>query len=255
MSGRSERAPFRIRLTFFGDLRLFLPRLARGTLARELKAPASVKDVIEAGGVPHTEVGRVLVNGQDAIFSHVINENAAIDVYPVDVAKTAGNGMRLQKRTATKFVVDGHLGKLARDLRLLGFDVFYQNTAQDRHLLEVMQREGRALITRDRRLLMHAIVQEGYCPRSHHHEEQTIEVVKRFDLTSALAPFTRCLACNTRLETIEKKEVVERLEPLTKIYYEKFRRCPGCGKIYWGGSHFDKLRARVERVRAKLGCS
>jgi uncharacterized protein with PIN domain len=117
-----------------------------------------------------------------------------------------------------------------------------------------MQREERALITRDRRLLMHSIVRHGYCPRSGDGEEQTIEVLRRFDLESVIAPLTRCLACNGLLETIEKKQVIDRLEPLTKIYYETFRRCASCGKIYWGGSHFDKLRARVERVRAKLGC-
>jgi uncharacterized protein with PIN domain len=115
-----------------------------------------------------------------------------------------------------------------------------------------MQREDRALITRDRRLLMRSIVEHGYCPRSGDGEEQTIEVLRRFDLESAIAPFTRCLDCNAPLETVEKKDVIERLAPLTKIYYQDFRRCPGCGKVFWGGSHFDKLHQRVGKMRARL---
>jgi uncharacterized protein len=137
-----------------------------------------------------------------------------------------------------------------RNLRLLGFDVAYDPSAEDRQLLEVMERENRALLTRDRRLLMHAVVKTGYCPRSQNADEQTIEVVRRFDLLDSIAPFTRCLRCNAPLRKVSKAAIIERLEPLTKIYYEEFRRCTGCGQIYWAGSHFSKLQKRLERIRA-----
>ena len=150
----------------------------------------------------------------------------------------------------SRFVVDGNLGKLARDLRLFGFDVAYDAQAEDRQLLDIMERENRALLTRDRRLLMHGIVKTGYCPRSQNADKQTVEVIRRFDLLGSLAPFTRCLRCNAPLQTVSKAEVIERLEPLTKIYYEQFRRCTGCGQIYWGGSHFSKLQKRLEKIRA-----
>jgi len=116
-------------------------------------------------------------------------------------------------------------------------------------------REGlrsRALLTRDRWLLMHKVVRHGYYPRSQDPAEQIIEVMRRFDLFSSIAPFTRCLRCNALLEKVEKGEVIEKLEPLTRIHYEQFRRCTGCGQIYWPGSHFDKLRARIEGIRAML---
>ena len=112
--------------------------------------------------------------------------------------------------------------------------------------------DNRALLTRDRRLLMHGIVRHGYYLRSQKPLEQTIEVLRRFDLFLAFAPFTRCLHCNALLEPVEKGEIIEELEPLTKIYYEQFRRCTGCGQIYWPGSHFDKLLARIEEIRASL---
>lgn len=244
--------PFTVRLKFHGDLNFFLKPHSETLISRILKERTSVKDLIEACGVPHTEVDRVLANREPVNFSYVLNENSDVEVHSVNFTRSDCPGTQLQSRDIRKFAADGHLGKLARNLRLLGFDVFYANTAEDRQLLEIMQREERALITRDRRLLMHSVVRHGYCPRSGDGEEQTIEVLRRFDLESAIAPFTRCLECNARLETVEKKELIDRLEPLTKVYYEDFRHCPGCGKIFWGGSHFDKLRSRVERMRAKL---
>jgi uncharacterized protein with PIN domain len=135
-------------------------------------------------------------------------------------------------------------------LRLLGFDIAYDPQAEDRQLLSVMERENRALLTRDRRLLMHAVVKTGYCPRSQSADEQTVEVIRRFDLLGSMAPFTRCLRCNAPLRKISKAEIIEKLEPLTKIYYEQFRRCTGCGQIYWPGSHFSKLQKRLEQIRA-----
>ena len=114
-----------------------------------------------------------------------------------------------------------------------------------------MVRENRALLTRDRRLLMHAIVQHGYCPRSQNANEQTIEVVRRFDLSELIAPFTRCLRCNAPLQQTAKADIIDKLEPLTKIYYDQFRRCPGCNQIYWSGSHFLKLQKRIEEIRSR----
>jgi uncharacterized protein len=124
--------------------------------------------------------------------------------------------------------------------------------ANDRQPLNLMAYEHRTLLTCDRRLLMHAIVQHGYYPRSQNAEEQTIEVVRRFKLLNLIAPFTRCIRCNARLQNAAKADVIEELEPLTKIYYEQFRRCPGCGQIYWSGSHFENLEKRIEKIMARL---
>src|SRR5206468_4106765 len=111
-------------------------------------------------------------------------------------------------------------------------DVAYDPQAHDRQLLDAIDRENRAHLTRDRRLLMHAVVRTGYCPRSQDPDEQTVEVIRRFTLLGLIAPFTRCLRCNAQLQETTKADIIEELEPLTKIYYEQFRRCTGCGKIY-----------------------
>jgi uncharacterized protein with PIN domain len=246
-------SPFPVRLTFHGDLTFFLRSRAGCSIERRLSERTSVKDVIESCGVPHTEVDLILLNGEPVDFARIVGSEAEVDVHPVDQrSSTLFPDNRLQMAQIQKFVADGHLGKLTRDLRLLGVDVAYEPMAQDRELLEVAQADSRALLTRDRRLLMHSVVQHGYYPRSQDSAEQTIEVLRRFDLFALLTPFTRCLRCNAALTRVEKVDVIEQLEPLTKIYYEEFRRCSACAQIYWRGSHFAKLEARVAKLKQQL---
>jgi len=246
--------PFTVRLNFHGDLDFFLPsKTRRKSIERSLSEKTSIKDVIESCGVPHPEVDLIIVNGEAVNFEYSVMSDAEFDVYPPGIQSPHTRKKRLQVHTIMRFVSDGHLGRLTRNLRLLGFDVAYDPRAHDRRLLEVMERENRALLTRDRRLLMHAVVKTGYCPRSEFADEQTIEVIRRFDLFRFIAPFTRCLRCNAPLQEIAKADIIEELEPLTKIYYEQFRRCTGCSQIYWAGSHFPKLQERLEQIRANFG--
>jgi uncharacterized protein len=264
----SEVSPFTIRLSFHGDLAFFLKSKAGNKIVeRHLGERTSVKDVIESCGVPHPEIDLILVDGEPVGFSHSLESEQETDVYPIQSPPTLFPENRLQVRVINRFIADGHLGKLACNLRLLGFDVVYDRDAQDRQLLAALSidnpeiigaREGswsRALLKRDRRLLMHKIVRHGYCPRSQDPAEQIIEVMRRFDLVPLIAPFRRCLRCNALLEKVEKADVIEKLEPLTRIHYEQFRRCPGCRQIYWPGSHFAKLRARIAGIRATLAAA
>lgn len=244
--------PFTIRLTFHGDLPSFL-RSKAATVERELSERTSIKDVIEACGVPHTEVDLILVDGEPVSFATVISDESSVEIYPVDPKGiTSFPENRLQSIEIRSFIADGHLGKLVRDLRLLGIDVAYDRDAEDRQLVKIAGAEERALLTRDRRLLMHSAIRHGYYLRSQDPLEQTLEVLRRFDLKSVLAPFTRCLRCNAALEPAEKETVMGQLEPLTKIYYEQFRRCRGCGQVYWSGSHFEKLQYRIETILSRL---
>jgi len=246
--------PFSMRLHVHGDLDFFLgPRTRGGQVERRLSEKTSVKDVIESCGIPHPEVDLILVNGKAVNFAYAVTADAEIELYPPGIQYSDFREKRLQATIVTEFVADGHLGKLVRDLRLLGIDVAYDRVAKDRQLVEIASRNNRALLTRDRRLLMHAAVQHGYYLRSQNSLEQTIEVLRRFDLGSILSPFSRCLRCNALLEPTEKEKVISQLEPLTKIYYEEFRRCTGCGQVYWLGSHFTKLQKRLEEIRANLG--
>lgn len=243
---------FAVRVAFHDDLPFFL-KSKKPEIERRLTERTSVKDVIEACGVPHTEVDLILVDGAPSGFEKVLAQDAVVDVYGTDPNRlTPFTENRLQVRETRKFVADGHLGKLVRDLRLLGVDVAHDRDADDRQLIETATRQDRTLLTRDRRLLMHGAVRHGYYLRSQDPLEQTIEMLRRFNLASILAPFTRCLRCNAALQPAEKEAVIDQLEPLTKIYYEEFRCCPGCGQIYWSGSHFEKLEKRIEMIQSRL---
>jgi uncharacterized protein with PIN domain len=240
---------FTVRFRFYGDLPFFLgsrPRQA-GPIEKHLHEKTSVKDAIESCGVPHTEVDLICCDGLAVPFEHSLTKDAIVHVHGV-TDSPADPHEGLQRRRVSKFVADGHLGKLARDLRLLGFDVIYAPEASDPSLAASCA-DDRALLTRDRRLLMHKIVRHGYCPRSHDPNEQLVEVMRRFDLADLVTPFTRCVQCNGFLERVDKADVLEQLEPLTKVYYNDFRRCTVCSKIYWPGSHFEKLEARIDRIR------
>ena len=243
--------PFKVRLRFHGDLSVFLGSEAGDVIERPLAEKTSIKDVIESCGVPHPEVDLILVDEQTVGFDHTLTTDTTVEVFPVRNRGTNRTEKRLQTVGITRFVADGHLGGLTRNLRLLGFDVAYPKNADDRELLDVMARENRALLTRDRHLLMHGIVQHGYCPRSQNADEQTIEVVRRFDLSELIAPFARCVRCNAPLEEAAKADVIDKLEPLTKIYYDEFHRCPDCKQIYWSGSHFPKLQKRIEKILSR----
>jgi uncharacterized protein with PIN domain len=243
-------SPFTVRLNLHGDLDFFVRPESRGQrIERSLREKTSVKDVIESCGVPHPEVDLILVSGQSVDFHYTLGAGADIELYPVGAEFPGFKEQRLQATAAISFVADGHLGKLVRNLRLLGFDVAYDPEADDPQLLRVMERENRGLLTRDRRLLMHAIVETGYYPRSQNADEQTVEVIRRFNILDFIAPFTRCIRCNGLLRNVSKAEIVERLEPLTNIYYEQFQRCTDCEQIYWPGSHFSKLQKRLEKIR------
>lgn len=253
MNGGLTANAFVIRFRFHGNLSFFVSsRLSgSGIVEKPLREKTSIKDAIESCGVPHPEVDLILANGAPVDFSHQLLADAEIDVFPAPAPPELFPASQLQERGLKRFVADGHLGKLARDLRLLGFDVVYDNNATDDALLGVTTQEGRALLTRDRRLLMHGIVRNGYCPRSHLHEEQTLEVIARFELAESISSWTRCLHCNGVLTRVAKSEIIDQLEPLTRLYYHDFRRCPECRKIYWPGSHFAKLQARIERIRSR----
>src|ERR1041385_3990946 len=203
-------------------------------------------------GIPHTEVDLILVNEKAVDFRYAVSGEAEIELYPPGVQFSNFREKRLQVHAVMEFVADGHLGKLVRDLRLLGIDVVYDPAAEDRQLVEIASKNNRALLTRDRRLLMHAAVKHGCYLRSQNPLEQTIEVLRRFDLGSILSPLDRCLRCYALLEHAEKENVTGQLKPLKKTYYDQFRRCTGCAQVYWSGSHFTKLQKRLEQIKAKV---
>jgi uncharacterized protein len=239
----------------YAELNDFLPPESRGaTVRRPFRSHQTVKDVLEAMGIPHTEVDLILVNGSVQGFSYRPGAGDRIAAYPMFEALDIGSTARLRPMPLrdTRFVVDVNLGRLARLLRLLGFDVWWSNDADDKTLADIGLDEHRILLTRDRALLKRRAITHGLFVHSQHPEEQTLEVIRRLDLRQRLAPLTRCVRCNGKLAAVSKDEVADHLEPLTRQYYEEFSRCPDCGRIYWAGSHHAKLLSLVERLRDQL---
>lgn len=247
MAGAHSHERVSVLISFHDGLDYFLKLDQRlhQPIKRMAAYRSAVKDLIEACGIPHPEVDLIVVDQQPVNFGFQIEKDCGIDVYSFS-SQRASSG--LQGRGVRSFVADGHLGKLVRDLRLLGIDVAYHNDVDDRDLLTIMQREKRALLTRDRRLLMHRVVENGLFPRSQTPFEQTVETIRRFELAPVLAPFTRCLRCNGVLNRTEKEAVIDQLEPLTRLYYDDFTKCPTCGQTYWRGSHMGKLEMRVANI-------
>jgi uncharacterized protein with PIN domain len=224
---------------FTETLKDFLPRpLRNGRITVTFKGRQSLKHLIESLGVPHTEVGELLVNAEVRELEYITQDGDQIEVrtearhQPVDL----------------RFVLDGHLGRLAAYLRMLGFDCLYNRHLDDQELAELVAREKRVLLTRDRRLLMRKIIQYGYCPRSLDPQGQLTEVVRRFDLAARITPFRRCIRCNHLLEPVSKEAILERLEPLTRKYFDDFRICPACLQIYWKGSHLERMQKMIDQV-------
>ncbi|MEW6427267.1 MAG: Mut7-C RNAse domain-containing protein [Thermodesulfobacteriota bacterium] len=242
----------RLQLTFRG----WLPELLRedhldGRVSHLIHRRASIKDVVESLGIPHTEVGEVHRHERAVDFSCRVADGDIFVVSPLrpPVDVTLPTLLRPRPLPAARFVVDVNVGRLAGLLRLAGLDTAYENTGDDPLLAAIACREQRILLTRDRRLLHRRIVEHGHYVREKVPELQLAEVVGFYGLAGKLRPFSRCLRCNGVLEPVAKEEIIHRLLPLTRRYYHVFRRCPGCGRIYWPGSH----HARMAGLLASLG--
>ncbi|MEJ2354024.1 MAG: Mut7-C RNAse domain-containing protein [Anaerolineales bacterium] len=236
---------------FHAELNHFLPASRKNTrFLVNLDGHPSVKDSIEALGVPHTEVDAIVVNDTSVDFSYQIQDGDDFQVYPASLTPEASPLTHLQpgQPRRPRFVLDTHLGKLATYLRMLGFDALYQNDYSDEDLAEISQTEDRYLLTRDRGLLKRSSVTRGYCPRSTNSRQQLVEVLQRYNLFEAIGPFQRCMHCNGTLESVSKEEILDRLEPETKKYYQDFFRCTRCRRIYWKGSHYQRMRKFIEQI-------
>ena len=244
-------APARASVRFYAELNDHLaPRRRYRTLEKEFFVPASVKDVIESFGVPHTEVELVLVNGESSDFSRLVRDGDRVALYPVFESLDITPELRVRPRALRepRFALDVHLGRLAADLRMLGFDAEYRNCASDAELVRISAGQERILLTRDRGLLKHSAVTRGYWLRRADSRRQAAEVVNRFDLVRSLRPFTRCMACNERLRPVSKTEVHQRVPPPVAERHEEFRECPACRRVYWEGSHSQRMRRWIEEL-------
>jgi uncharacterized protein with PIN domain len=236
---------------FYAELNDFLPLARRhGGFIYRFQGDPSVKDAIEALGVPHTEVDLILVNGESVGYDHRLCDRDRITVYPLftEIDVRSLSVVRPPELTEVRFVLDGHLGQLCNYLRRLGFDTSYSPDMDDDQLAKISAAEDRVLLTKDRGLLKRSVVRYGFCVRSEVPRAQIIEVIRRFHLVERIDPFSRCVRCNGRLERAERSAVIGRAPQGVVENHSEFSSCPDCGQVFWKGSHFDRLSQWVEDI-------
>jgi uncharacterized protein with PIN domain len=236
---------------FYEELNDFLPSNKRKeSFPFSFKGNPSVKNAIEELGVPHVEVDLILVNGNSVDFGYRLKNGDHVSVYPVFESLDISNVQRLRAKPLRdpKFILDVHLGRLSRYLRLCGFDAYFGKNLNDREIINISVIEQRIILTRDRNLLKTRAVTHGYWIRSSKPVEQLKEVLRRFDLDGSIHPFTRCLECNGCLKDVLREEVLDSLLPKTRIFYTDFKRCETCGRVYWEGSHYERMKKLIKAV-------
>lgn len=237
-----------LRVRAYGDLNDFLPRARRDAWFEvPLDGRPALKDVLEAAGIPHVEIDLVLLDGVPVTLLSRARDGGRVEVFPRGEGPVEAGEARLLPAPLPepRFVLDGHLGRLAARLRMLGFDTEWSSGAEDAALAARSAEDERILLTRDVGLLKRGIVRRGAFVRATAPAAQLVEVTRRFDLARTARPFTRCLRCNVLLREVPKARIAHRLPPRVREAQQEFRECPSCGRLYWPGTHHARMAREV----------
>jgi uncharacterized protein with PIN domain len=251
MTPETEIRPTFAEFRFYEELNDFLPAEVRHkAFPVAIDRARSVKDAIESVGVPHTEVDLILVDGASVGFDHVLRGGERVAVYPVferlDIAPLTH--LRPRPLREPRFVADTHLGKLARHLRLAGFDCLWEKDFRDEEIVAFSVAQKRIVLTRDLGILKRSAVERGHFVRETESGAQLREVFLAFQLGNCLRPFSRCRACNTELHEVPKERVIERLPNEVRQRFDRFTECPQCLRVFWQGTHYERLLRLLKRV-------
>ncbi|MBU0960857.1 MAG: Mut7-C ubiquitin/RNAse domain-containing protein [Proteobacteria bacterium] len=242
-----------VTLHFHGWLTTLIHRVRRsnGLVTPALNRRTSIKDLIESFGVPHTEVGSIKINGQTVSFAHIIEEESAVEIFPSQPPVNVLNSCPLRPKPldAIRFLVDANVGKLAGKLRMAGFDTLYDPQWHDPQLAEIAEKSQCILLSRDIQLLKWKKIEFGHFVRETLPIKQLAEVIHFYDLSHAIRPFSRCMRCNGILAPVQKLDILDQLEPLTRKYYHTFLRCSACRQIYWAGTHHEPMQKALNELR------
>ena len=238
---------------FYEELNDFLAPDRRGhEFACACARTATTKHMIEALGVPHTEVELVLANGESVGFDRLVRDGDRVAVYPKFEAMDITPLLRVREQPlrVTSFIADAHLGGLARLLRMSGFDTLHDNHLRDEEIERISSTEGRIVLTRDREQLKRRDITHGCYVHAVRPDQQFREIFGRLDLARSARPFTLCLRCNAPLRPIDKAQVAAGLPPTVCAHHEQFAHCDVCGGVFWEGSHWRRMRSMLEGLLA-----
>ena len=241
---------------FYEELNDFLARpLRRRAFSCACARNATAKHMIEALGVPHTEVELILVNGESVGFEHPLAEGDRVAVYPKFESLDIRPLLRVRDAPLRelRFVADAHLGGLAQLLRLAGFDTLYDNHYPDDEIETLAAAEHRIVLTRDRELLKRRSITHGCYVRALKPRAQVHEIFERLDLAASARPFRLCLMCNAPLRPIERAAVRKRVPEGVYERQTRFVTCDVCERVFWEGSHWQRMRALMDGLTRQTG--
>ncbi len=239
-------------IRFYEELNDFLPQEKRKIrFEHKFIGQPSIKDLIESLGVPHTEIDLILVNGKSVNFSYIVQDKDEVSVYPIfeslditDIQHLRENPLR-----EPKFIVDCHLGSLAKYMRIFGLDTFYKNDLKEKEIINISINERRTILTKNKNLLKRNEVTHAYWIRNENVDAQIKEVINRFNLLNEIKDFSRCLICNSILKPIEKEKVINRIPLKVNEWQNEFYYCEHCDKIYWKGNHYKKMKEKIKGLQ------
>jgi hypothetical protein len=236
---------------FYEELNDFLPKHRRKTdFEAEFKGKRSIKDMIEALGVPHTEIDLILVNGKSVDFNYILQDGDRVSVYPVFESLNVTDVTLLRKipLRRNKFIADINLGDIVKYMRVLGFDLYCDSLLSTREIIEISKRENRVILTKSRKLLKFKDVSHAIFIRPGTTTEQIRRIIDYLDIKDNIKPFSRCLRCNTPLKSVLKEIILDRIPPKTKEFCDEYVQCQSCNKIYWKGTHFINMKKVVRQI-------
>lgn len=241
---------------FYEELNDFLARPLRARAFSCVCArAATTKHMIEALGVPHTEVELIIVNGESVGFDRMLEDGDRVAVYPKFEALDISPLLRVRERPLrnVRFVADAHLGGLAQLLRLAGFDTLYDNHFADAEIEALANAEARIVLTRDRELLKRRTITHGCYVRALKPQAQLREVIDRLDLAGSVRAFRLCLSCNAPLHRIDKAQAVGRAPEGVLERHSQFVTCDVCRRVFWEGSHWKRMRTLIDSLVPEQG--
>lgn len=239
---------------FYEELNDFLPAQRRKRdFQVGFKGRESVKDMIEALGVPHTEVDLILVNGKSVDFRCIIQDKDRISVYPTFESLDIRDVTRLREipLRKTRFIADINIRDIVKYMRALGLDVYYDSSLSPREIIRISKRKNRTILTKSRKLLKFRDVTHGIFIRPGTTVEQIKGIIDCLSLSELIDPFSRCLQCNKPLVGVSKDSILDRIPPKTREFCDEYSYCEACDKIYWKGTHYTRIKKVVDEILSK----
>ena len=236
---------------FYEELNDFLPKHRRKTdFEAKFKGKRSIKDMIEALGVPHTEIDLILVNGNSVDFNYILQDGDQVSVYPVFESLNITDVTLLRKipLRRNKFIADINLKDIVKYMRVLGFDLYYDPLLATREIIEISKREHRIILTKSRKLLKFKDVTHGIFIHPGTTTEQIKRIIDYLNIKDNIKPFSRCLLCNTLLKSVPKEKIFDKIPPKTKEFWDEYAHCKSCDKIYCKGTHFINMKKVITQI-------